>query len=1157
MTDFCCGNSDCGKKLPPHLRHIFCFSCRTFFHVRCCDTNKKKFDNLSNIGENWLCFHCRPKDLAVFCGSCRKPVHKNNIVINCSSCQKFFHSGCAKISFAAFRQSHSWNCTPCVSNFLPFSSLDQEEFGLTMEAKDLPSRDYLLLSPTFRVNSLIQNLGGNGDNDYVCDLTNSKYYTPSEFLSANFPKNNFSMFHINIASLSLHIDDLRTLLHVLDHPFDVIAVSETKIKEDSNPITNIDIDGYNFVHTPTKTDFGGVGLFIKNNFTLKPRDDLSLSVRSVFESIFIELESVNSKNLVIGCIYRHHTPIANFTTIFSEKILNTLSNSKNKVCALLGDFNIDLLKTDTHDQTCEFYDIISAFGFRPLILQPSRVQSTNRGTSATLIDNIYVSDFQNLSLGGNITASVSDHFPQFCSISDFFTPSKMPKNHLRYGRSFRHFSNREFQEDISKIDWNSNFQDKNTNECTEQFINNIGNLLDEMAPMKRLSNKDIGLKQRPWITHDILAIMTERDDFHKQYVSENNLTRKNVLFRVYKSKRNHVVKCIRQSRGKYYSDFFESNKNNSKKVWEGIRDVINISKKTHSVPNKIIYNNTTYSNTDDMSNCFNDFFVNIGNSVETKIPRVDTNFSNFLKDKNNVSLFLKPVSEDEVKSMISTLTTSKACGPNSIPTNILKENLDFLVQPLKHIINLSFSEGCFPQLLKLAEVCPIFKKKDKNKCENYRPISLLSNLSKLFERAMHTRVYEFFEVSKVFSDLQFGFRKNHSTNHALIDIVEKIKENLDKKTFSCGVFIDLEKAFDTVNHNILVKKLEFYGVRGLASQWFFSYLSNRQQRVKLDGRTSSYLNITCGVPQGSILGPLLFLIYINDMKNSVKNSVLHHFADDTNLLCSDKNVKNLKKKMNEDLRLIYVWLCANRLSLNVDKTEFIVFRPPRVSLDQRFTLKLNRTTLFESPKIKYLGLILDSILSWKYHIFELRKKLSRAVGILYKMRSLNSPQNVLLSIYYSLFHSHMSYGICLYGLADSQYTSKIILIQKRAIRIISKAPFNAHTKPLFKNLGILNFSKTLKLQLSMLMWQYEHGELPNCFNTYFKKVSSIHSHNTRASASNSLSESILVSSDTYGKNMLKFIGPRIFNEIVLLDFYKCCNNKVGFKTNMKKYLIGN
>ena len=1018
--------------------------------------------------------------------------------------------------------------------------------------------DHLTLNPSFSIRSLLDNIDGNWENeDYVCDLTNSKYYTPTEFLASKFPKYFFSMFHINIASLSLHLDDLKTLLRLLDHPFDVIAVSETKIKEGIDPIINIFIEGYHFFQTPTKTDFGGVGLFVKNNHEIKPRDDLSFSVQTIYESIFIELESKSNKNLVIGCIYRHHTPINNFTANFSEKILQTVCKEKNKVCAMLGDFNIDLLKVDKHDHTCDFYDIFTAFGFRPLVLQPTRVQTTNRGTSATLIDNIFVNDLDHTSNGGNITASISDHFVQFCNIADFFTPSKTSKNSLRFGRNFRNFKNNEFQEDLLKIDWDAYFRDKNTDNCTYFLVKNIERLLDEMAPFKRLSNREIGLKQRPWITQDILKIMKERDDFHKLYVKEKKLDRKNVIFRIYKSKINIVVKSIRQSRDKYYSDFFEQNKNNSKKTWEGIRDVINISKKTHTVPKNIFYKNKIHTDSENMSNCFNDFFVNIGNSVEAKIPKINTPFTDFLKNKNDVTFFIKPVDDDEVKSMISKLSTSKACGPNSIPTHILKTNLDFLVSPLKHIINLSFSEGRFPELLKLAEVCPIFKKKDKNKCENYRPISLLSNLSKLFERAMHIRIYEFFEAHNIFSDLQFGFRKKHSTNHALLSIFENIKEKLDNKTFSCGVFIDLEKAFDTVNHDILVKKLEFYGIRGICNQWFSSYLSNRQQRVKLDGKKSSFLNITCGVPQGSILGPLLFLTYINDMKNSVKHSILHHFADDTNLLCSDTDEKKLKKKMNEDLSLIYTWLCANRLSLNVDKTEFIVFIPPRKKTINRFTLKLNRITLYESTKIKYLGLILDKTLSWKHHIFELRKKLSRAVGILYKMRTLNSPKNVLLSLYHSLFHSHMSYGICVYGLAESQYISKITLIQKRAIRIISKAPFNAHTEPLFKTLGVLNFPKTLELQFSMLMWQHDHGELPHCFNSYFKKVNTIHTHNTRAASLQKISENTLVNTDLHGKKMFHFIGPRVFNKIVVLEFYKRCNSKVGFKTKMKKYLIDN
>ena len=229
----------------------------------------------------------------------------------------------------------------------------------------------------------------------------------------------------------------------------------------------------------------------------------------------------------------------------------------------------------------------------------------------------------------------------------------------------------------------------------------------------------------------------------------------------------------------------------------------------------------------------------------------------------------------------------------------------------------------------MANVCPIFKKSDKNKCENYRPISLLSNISKLYERAMHTRVYDFLEKYKLLYERQFGFRKKHSTNHAILSILEDIKNNLDINNFVCGVFIDLEKAFDTVNHDILINKLDYYGICGISNFWLKSYLSNRSQRVKYKDCTSENQKITCGVPQGSILGPLLFLIYINDMNTAIKNSTTFHFADDTYLKYSSSCENNLRKKMNEHLSLLFEWLCANRLSLNVAKTEFIIFKTTR------------------------------------------------------------------------------------------------------------------------------------------------------------------------------------------------------------------------------------
>jgi retron-type reverse transcriptase len=250
---------------------------------------------------------------------------------------------------------------------------------------------------------------------------------------------------------------------------------------------------------------------------------------------------------------------------------------------------------------------------------------------------------------------------------------------------------------------------------------------------------------------------------------------------------------------------------------------------------------------------------------------------------------------DEVLEIIKKFSTGKASGPFSIPIHILKEYSELLVNPLTCIVNKSLREGIFPALLKSARVCPIFKKGDKCKSENYRPISLLSNLSKVFERVFYSKLEHFLTEHEIIYKLQFGFRKKYSTNHALLSITEQIRHYLDKGTFACGVFVDLEKAFDTVNHNILLSKLDHYGIRGRSNIWLKSYLSNRDQVVKVNDSTSSKMNINCGVPQGSILGPLLFIIYINDMNKAVENCITHHFADDTNILHADKDPKLLKK----------------------------------------------------------------------------------------------------------------------------------------------------------------------------------------------------------------------------------------------------------------------
>ena len=414
---------------------------------------------------------------------------------------------------------------------------------------------------------------------------------------------------------------------------------------------------------------------------------------------------------------------------------------------------------------------------------------------------------------------------------------------------------------------------------------------------------------------------------------------------------------------------------------------------------------------------------------------------------------------------------------------------------MSRIFNLSLSTGQHPDLFKIAKTVPIYKKGSRLVVSNYRPISLLSNLNKVLEKLVFSRVYKFLEDHKCIYNLQFGFRSKHSINHALIDITESIRQTLDNKGIACGVFVDLQKAFDTVNHTILAHKLNHYGIRGVANDWFSSYLSNRSQFVSILGFESGTKDVEHGVPQGSVLGPLLFLIYINDLHNSIKHSKVYHFADDTNLLNINKSPKKMQKQINSDLKLLYKWLLANKISLNCSKTEIIFFHKPGVPYtDFKFNIKMNGSKINLSNYIKYLGIYLDPTLSGKHHCNMLTTKLNRANGMLCKARYY-IPKHEIKSLYYAIFSTHMAYGCQVWGQTNNEIIFKL---QKRAIRIISFANFDAHTSPLFKELKILKLMDLITLHNALMVHDFFNNTLPLCFDPYFKTIKEVHGLGTKS-----------------------------------------------------------
>jgi len=322
---------------------------------------------------------------------------------------------------------------------------------------------------------------------------------------------------------------------------------------------------------------------------------------------------------------------------------------------------------------------------------------------------------------------------------------------------------------------------------------------------------------------------------------------------------------------------------------------------------------------------FNNYFCIVGTNLVKQLPVTSAKFTDYLCSPISKSVFVEPVTANELYLIIKSLRCNKACGADNVSPRSVHDNAKLFCEPLVYLFNLSLLNGAVPDCLKIAKVVPVFKKGDSNLASNYRPISLLSIFSKLLEKLVYKLLYNFLINNNILYKHQFGFRKNHSTSMALIEAIDSCYNNLDKSNKIVGIYFDLQKTFDTVDHEILLHKLYYYGIRGIMYNWLKSYLYNRKQFTVVNSVSSNLGDVVCGVPQGSVLGPLLFLIYINDIYMSIPDEKLKLFADDTNLFISSPNLSDLEIKANLCLKQMECWFLANKLSHNTEKTCYTIF----------------------------------------------------------------------------------------------------------------------------------------------------------------------------------------------------------------------------------------
>ena len=699
-----------------------------------------------------------------------------------------------------------------------------------------------------------------------------------------------------------------------------------------------------------------------------------------------------------------------------------------------------------------------------------------------------------------------------------------------------------------EIDWETELKLENNdvNFSFDRFLEILNNTFDKHAPYKTLSKSKMKTFSQPWITQGILKSIKIKNNLYKQLCKAKNSQNKIYINQKFKQYRNLIKTLTRRSKNNNYYNYFYSNKKNLRKTWQGIKNIINLNNNNTSLPNCLNKGRRNLTDPVDIANEFNGFFSEIGKKLETKIIKTDITYDKLLKNPNEKSFFMKPTSEEEVKYLILNLNPHKSTGPSSFPTKILKYIVNIISKPVCDLVNMSMSNGTFPDTLKIAEVIPIFKKGDKLSCNNYRPISLLSNLSKIFEKVLHERTYNFLNECNLFYNLQFGFRHKHSTNHALIKITELIRRAIDNKNIACSVFIDLQKAFDTVNHKILLHKLKHYGIRGKAYKLFESYLSNRYQYVSINGSYSKKLLITHGVPQGSVLGPLLFIIFINDLNYSVVHSVTHHFADDTNLLYVNDSLKKINKYINHDLKLITVWLRANKIALNASKTGIVLFRSKSQTIKKHLNFRISGQRIEPKQQVKYLGIILDEHLNWDTHFSNLKFKLNRAIGMLAKIRHYVVSLQTLKNIYFSIFHSHLIYGCQIWGQVANASLNRT---QNKALRVISFKHPTANSNALYFDLKILRYQDYIEILNCFFVYDCMKNILPKAFKDMFNYVD--HGYNTRAITKKHL-KLPYVKTTKYGINSITYNAINTWNKLINKNI-----SSEDMKRNELKRLIHN